>query len=376
MEGILRLKFWLAAALVALFGFGLLVVSVVQAAQNRSAKAGIARDLEKVSTSMKNPIHNSKWANQLREHEASYREQLKAVTADLQKQGKLLKRPFADPRPDAFGFLEIYPGKVKELKERLADSVYESDPRALRDRGQEFFRSQEYPEDSEMRKAEQEYWIQEAIVSAVERTNDGPEDKILGFRRLTLKLNGQPDHYMRAAHKKKSFGCHVFGIVVVMVYEDVPVFLKELLDVGLALEITSVSMDLGGARTLRSAPSGGGSMPAGGSGPGERGFEPPEGFRGGGPDFMFDGVGGMDEGFAEPPDERVDTGVPGSGKAGRDKLKREEKERRKAELSDRGPLLSVTIKGYVPEYTRPQKKVTGRSTPTRSRRREGARNAR
>ncbi len=191
MEGILRLKFWLAAALVALFGFGLLVVSVVQAAQNRSAKAGIARDLEKVSTSMKNPIHNSKWANQLREHEASYREQLKAVTADLQKQGKLLKRPFADPRPDAFGFLEIYPGKVKELKERLADSVYESDPRALRDRGQEFFRSQEYPEDSEMRKAEQEYWIQEAIVSAVERTNDGPEDKILGFRRLTLNLRSQ-----------------------------------------------------------------------------------------------------------------------------------------------------------------------------------------
>ncbi|MDP6439286.1 MAG: hypothetical protein QGH74_06610, partial [Candidatus Brocadiia bacterium] len=255
---------------------------------------------------MKGPIHNNQWADQSKEHETSYGEQFKVVTADLQEQGKLLERGIADPRPGAFEFLRVYPEKIRALQERLADSVDRASPRTIQDRERELLGLPGYPTESMMRKIEREYWIQEAIVSVVERTNEGLEDKILDFRPLVLRLEGKPEHFMRAAHQTRDFKCHVFQIGVTMVYEDVPAFLKELLDASLALEITSVNMELRGAGTSRT----GAREPADVSGPmslqgpdfGGGGVGPPGGLPWGGPGPMFDGGGVMDDGFTEPMD--------------------------------------------------------------------------
>ena len=240
METILRLKFWLAMGLVVTAGLGLLVVGIIQGAENRTMASAIDKDLQKVEgiQEVKNPL----WADREKKLTANYEKQLNDIEAELSVPDVTLDRRFdeeSDPdEPRKFGeWRHIYPKKANELRERLVNAVDEISSAPLT------FHSvpSTWMENNVMAAWEKEYWLQEVIVRAIERTNRGLSDnrRVLYFG--TLKFAGSAAVPMRKAHSS-GFRCHGFTFDVHMRYMDVPSLLEQLLRDPLHIEITSVYM--------------------------------------------------------------------------------------------------------------------------------------
>ena len=130
MGAILKMKFWLAMGLILLAAIGLLVVGVVQGAQNAAAMSKLRSSVEEAESKTRGQIKGPQWAAEQKKLSASYKKQLQTVMGELDTGDQHLDDPFVDPdtgelprdpetgepRPlDAVSWLRAYEVKMLSL---------------------------------------------------------------------------------------------------------------------------------------------------------------------------------------------------------------------------------------------------------------------
>jgi len=337
MGSLLRSKIVIGIGVVALAALLMIIFGVVPARRENNRKFRTLEDrAEELETAARKGVKNPEWVKEQEGRQDELKGQNKALMQDLKLSDDLLERHFDDPETKEPGPLEfgrwkmVYLRKMDDLTERLYDNVEgisSANPLVRDDPGVKWLEPKQY------HPYEKKYWMQEAIVDCLVKANKGVSKSVRVFDGLTLAKKAE--RFMHPSHKTL-FSVMPFEFSVGMKLQAVPEFLKILLDNPLRLEITSVVLGprVGGVTSAarkgpkRTTPMGPATPPGWGTEMGPMG----------------------PEGMAPP-----DMAMPGPGVVAVEPTAQEKKL-----LTE--TLVTVKIRGYVPDYRQPEKKQDGKDT--------------
>jgi len=351
MGALLRSKFWVGVGVVALASVLVFLLGAMPMMQRNHRRLGTlssrADELERI---LREGAKNEQEVRQQKEIADKLQQQYQELLDNIRQRDALLERRFSDPESGREGPLEsgrwkiVYERKMAELRQKLLDSVVlarGSDLLVQRQLGAQWLAVEQ------MHGYEKEYWIQEAIVDAIAELN--AEAKVVPvFDRFAFTQ--APERHLVPSHET-DFSCAAFELRVQMEFEFLMPFLKKLLEapgdpVPLGIEITSVRVSRAETR------------------PTERGVAATRleerGVSGTRP--ILPGIGAghmMPPSFGEPSPGGI--GGPGGGMWGLEAVppswEPTPSEERgaaaaQAELPDK--MVTVVVRGYVPDYIEPR----------------------
>ena len=336
MATILRLKFWLGIGLATLVGFGLLAVGLLEARQDQSTTSKLTTDYAGLQETVSGKMKGTAYARQEASLADSYAEQYEQLLASAKQSDALLERVFDDPELGSKGpldggrWLRVYPQMIAGLQKRLRDAVdgTGSSPLVV-----QTFAGGRWPDASQMHDAEKRYWIQEAVVGAVERTNEGMATDRRMPTFVSFRFERDAEQRLQKVHGSNLFSTRPFSLQFTMRYSDVPVFMEELLKDPLGFEITSVRMAPGGKAAAQ--------RPTRSPSIDMMRRQPDEG---GGAAHADDVMGRM-----ATPSQPVRPFEPAFQPTA-------EPELAEPQTGQKEPLLTVTMGGYVPDYVQERPK--------------------
>ncbi|MFW6044326.1 MAG: hypothetical protein ACOCR1_01150 [Planctomycetota bacterium] len=316
MEFLVRMKFWIGLAVAMIVTVVLFVVGPARGMRENADRLdelqGRADDLQGYA---REGVKNEKWVQQQEALREAMEEQLDEIQEKFRERDAVLERFLRDPDsgeegPLSFGrFPAAYDEQMDSLAEELENSVMvaeSDDPLVRTELGSEW---QPQPV---LHGYEKQVWVQEAIVEAISEVNANAT-VVPVF--ISFEFKDEPDRYMAAAHEQEIFEVIPFELEVAMEFEFVTLFLRELMEADLAPELTTVQ-------------------------------------------FSRYSLEGAEDGDRRAAARSRSSGNEMSGRLGNelDRDRKREEEDEDEEESEPVPdeLVSVIIKGYIPDFIQPE----------------------
>jgi len=234
----LRAGIGLAAFVVLLLA---LVAALLTVFGNNRKFADLQERAKSLETHAKGGVKNESYVSREEALTIAYTKQLNVVKEELVARDKLIEQPFrddvnnVDPPLEYGDWKVVYEKKTDDLYKTLRDSVIMVGAQPLvRTQLDEVWKPAEW-----MHQHEKAYWIQKAVVDAIAELN-ATQKVVPVFE--SFAFTNVPEHIMQTSHQSGQFDCIPFSLQVQMEFVRVPELLQALLDSGLGLEITSVSV--------------------------------------------------------------------------------------------------------------------------------------